>query len=137
MKETMQGLDMGAVETLIVWEEFVYKRLQIKNPHTGTEEVVFVTPEEEKNPKLYRDAESGVELDVLDNNLFVEWIVENYKTYGTKLEFVSDRSQEGNQFSKGFGGIGGILRYKVEFEQYDEPDDFDGGGNDSDDSDFM
>merc|ERR1719436_2012452 len=37
MKETMQGLDMGAVETLIVWEEFVYKRLQIKNPHTGTE----------------------------------------------------------------------------------------------------
>jgi len=138
MKETMQGLDMGAVETLIVWEEFVYKRLQIKNPHTGTEEVVFVTSEEEKNPKLYRDAESGVELDVTDNKLFVEWIVENYKNFGTKLEFVSDRSQEGNQFSKGFGGIGGILRYKVQFEQFDEPEENDGGGgNDSDDSDFM
>merc|ERR1712032_1202083 len=136
MKETMQGLDMGAVETLIVWEEFVYKRLQIKNPHTGTEEVVFVTPEEEKNPKLYRDAESGVELDVIDNKLFVEWIVENYKTFGTKLEFITDRSQEGNQFTKGFGGVGGIMRYSVEFEQFEEPD-FDDTGVDSDDDDFM
>lgn len=62
--------------------------------------------------------------------------VENYKTYGTKLEFVSDRSQEGNQFAKGFGGIGGILRYKVELETLEEPGDL-GDASDSDDSDFM
>ena len=30
---------------------------------------------------------------------------------------VTDRSQEGMQFCKGFGGIGGILRYKVAFEE--------------------
>jgi hypothetical protein len=29
----------------------------------------------------------------------------------------SHRSQEGSQFCKGFGGIGGILRYKVDFAQ--------------------
>lgn len=29
---------------------------------------------------------------------------------------MTDRSQEGMQFCKGFGGIGGILRYKVAFE---------------------
>merc|ERR1712217_765521 len=136
MKETMQGLDMGAVETLIVWEEFVYKRLQITNPHTGTSEVLYVTPEEEKNPKLYRDPESGVELDVVDNKLFVEWIVENYKTYGTKLEFITDRSQEGNQFTKGFGGIGGLLRYKVEFDVFDA-DDADPAAAEDSDEDFM
>merc|ERR1712176_476545 len=116
-------------------EEFEYKRIEIKNPHAGTTEVVFVTPEEEKNPKLYRDAESGVELDVLDNKPFVEWIVENYKTFGTKLEFISDRSQEGNQFCKGFGGIGGLMRYRVEFENFEEPD-FGDTGLDGDD-DFM
>lgn len=36
---------------------------------------------------------------------------------------MTDRSQEGMQFCKGFGGIGGILRYKVAFEDlamYDE-----------------
>merc|ERR1712050_437929 len=136
MKETMSGLDMGAVETLIVWEEFNYKRIEITNPHTGSSDVIFVTPEEEKNPKLYRDAESGVELDIVDNRPFIEWIVENFKTFGTKLEFVSDRSQEGNQLTKGFGGIGGVLRYKVEFEMLEEPDEFGGGGIDSDE-DFM
>merc|ERR1712113_1351683 len=109
--------------------------MEITNPHSGTSEIVFVTPEEAKDPKLYRDAESGVELDVVDSKPFVEWIVENYKTFGTKLEFITDRSQEGNQFTKGFGGIGGLLRYKVEFENFEEPD-FDDAGLDSDD-DFM
>jgi len=133
IKDTMQGLDMGAVETLIVWEELAIKRIEIKNPHSGTTNVEYVTPEEEKNDKLYRCQETGVELDVVTNVLFVEWIVETYKNYGTKLEFVTDRSQEGNQFCKGFGGIGGLMRYKVEFEMFDEPEV---GGDDSDD-DFM
>lgn len=45
-----------------------------------------------------------------------------------------DRSQEGNQFVKGFGGIGGLLRYKVDFnliadamdedEFYDSDEDY-------------
>merc|ERR1719215_2484298 len=100
----MTALEMGAVETLIVWEDLEIKRLEIKNPHSGTTTVEFATPEQEKNEKLYRDAETGAELDVLDNKLFVEWIVEAYRNFGTKLEFITDRSQEGNQFCKGFGG---------------------------------
>mmetsp|Transcript_60911 Transcript_60911/g.98628 ORF Transcript_60911/g.98628 Transcript_60911/m.98628 type:complete len:449 (-) Transcript_60911:128-1474(-) len=119
--DTMQGLEMGAVETVIVWEELDLKRLVIENPHTGKTEVHYLTPEQAKNEKLYRDPESGVELTVSDNRLFIEWIVETYKTMGTKLEFITDRSQEGNQFCKGFGGVGGILRYKVDFEIYAEP----------------
>merc|ERR1711972_100891 len=67
IKETMQGLEMGAVETLIVWEEFQVRRLQIKNPHTDVETILLLTPEETKNEKLYRDQETGVELDVVDN----------------------------------------------------------------------
>lgn len=40
---------------------------------------------------------------------------------GATLEIITDRSQEGSQFCKGFGGIGGILRYRVEFQnlEYD------------------
>lgn len=29
---------------------------------------------------------------------------------------MSNKSQEGSQFVKGFGGIGGLLRYKVDFQ---------------------
>merc|ERR1711957_733558 len=34
VKETVQGLDMGAVETLICWENLLLDRLEIRNPHT-------------------------------------------------------------------------------------------------------
>jgi peptide chain release factor subunit 1 len=50
----------------------------------------------------------------------VEWIANNYKTFGAVLEFVTNRSQEGSQFCRGFGGIGGLLRWQVDFAQLDE-----------------
>lgn len=133
ISDTMHALKMGAVETLIVWDNLEMKRIVLHNPHTGSEQCLFVTPEEERDPNLYQDKDSRVELDVLENQTFLDWIVDNYKHVGAKLEFVSDRSQEGNQFCKGFGGVGGLLRYHVEFENYDEPDL---AGVDSDD-DFM
>ena len=41
------------------------------------------------------------------------------------MEIITDRSQEGLQFVRGFGCIGGMLRYKVDFQamQYDDFDD--------------
>ena len=43
----------------------------------------------------------------------LEWLAANYKKFGCVLEFVTNKSQEGSQFCRGFGGIGGILRYQV------------------------
>jgi peptide chain release factor subunit 1 len=53
----------------------------------------------------------------------LEWLAEKYRDFGANLEFVSDRSSEGNQFVKGFGGIGAILRYALNFEQLADFDD--------------
>lgn len=39
------------------------------------------------------------------------------------MEFVTDRSQEGSQFCKGFGGIGGLLRYAVPLAELEVPDE--------------
>jgi len=55
-----------------------------------------------------------------EDTIFVDWIAENYKDYGCKLLFVSDLTSEGVQFVEGFGGIGGLLRYKMEMEDYEE-----------------
>lgn len=41
----------------------------------------------------------------------------NYKRYGINIEFITDKSSEGNQFCKGFGGIGGFLRYKIDIDE--------------------
>jgi peptide chain release factor subunit 1 len=46
----------------------------------------------------------------------LEWFANNYKQFGTTLEIVTDKSQEGAQFVKGFGGVGGILRYQIDLQ---------------------
>jgi len=69
------------------------------------------------------DKETGQEMEVIDQMPLLEWLAEKYRDFGATLEFVTDRSSEGNQFVKGFGGIGAILRYKLNFEQLAEVDD--------------
>jgi len=75
---------------------------------------------------------SGIEYEVLENITLTEWLLDFYKKYVTHLEIVTDKSSEGSQFVKGFGGIGGILRYRVDAVYDDE-----GNDNEFDDEDFI
>ena len=63
-----------------------------------------------------------------DPQPLLEWFSEKYTEFGANLEFVTNHSQEGVQFVKGFGGIGGLLRYKVDFTNLtsanDDADEF-------------
>ncbi|CAI7149085.1 CFC_collapsed_G0003320.mRNA.1.CDS.1 [Saccharomyces cerevisiae] len=63
-------------------------------------------------------------MDVVSEEPLIEWLAANYKNFGATLEFITDKSSEGAQFVTGFGGIGAMLRYKVNFEQLvDESED--------------
>lgn len=55
-----------------------------------------------------------------ENQPFVDWIAEHYRDYGCRLVFVSNLTSEGTQFVDGFGGVGGLLRYQVNIEEFDE-----------------
>lgn len=131
VEDTIRALDMGAVETIICYETLDCTRYEMKNPSTDEETVLHLRSDQEKDDKFFRDRENNVELEIVEKEPLTEWLVNNYKTFGAKLEFVTDKSQEGSQFCKGFGGIGGLLRYKVEFDEI-----FDAEFEDSDD-DFM
>ena len=124
VQDTLKALEMGAVETLIVWENLSIVRYILKNHETDDLITLNLTPEQEKDRTLFVDKDSGVEYEIVEKMPFLEWLANNYKTFGASLEIVTDRSQEGSQFCKGFGGIGGILRYRVDF-QVMEPDLFD------------
>lgn len=124
IQDTLKALEMGAVETLIVWENLNVMRYVLKNHETDDLITLNLTPEQEKDRTLFVDKDSGVEYEVVEKMPFLEWLANNYKTFGASLEIVTDRSQEGSQFCKGFGGIGGILRYRVDFQVMD-PDFFD------------
>ncbi|KAI9742032.1 MAG: Polypeptide release factor (eRF1) in translation termination [Cirrosporium novae-zelandiae] len=120
--DTLKALEAGAVETLIVYENLDVTRWTLKST-TGPEVVLHTTKEQESNRELFMDKESSQEMEIIEQTSFLEWLAEKYKDYGATLEFVSDRSSEGNQFVKGFGGIGAILRYKLNFEQLAEDSD--------------
>ena len=111
VKDTLIALEMGACETLIVWEELDINRHTLKNHQTGDETVVHLSPEEEKNATHFHDPETGVELETTDVMPLLEWFANNYTRFGCKLEFVTDRSQEGTQLCRGFGGLACLLRY--------------------------
>lgn len=91
---------------------------------TGDEKILNLSAEQEKDATNFVTSD-GVELETIEKLPLVEWFANNYKNFGAQLEFVTNRSQEGSQFVKGFGGIGGILRYKVDFMEHDYDDDDD------------
>jgi len=126
--DTLKALEMGAVETLIVWENLDITRYTLRNHQSDEEKILFLKPEQEKDKTHFVDKETGVELELVESMALLEWFANNYKSFGATLEIITDRSQEGAQFVKGFGGIGGILRYQVDFqsmEGFDELEDFD------------
>lgn len=116
VKDTLAALELGAVDILIVWENLDIDRMTLRNNTTMESTVVHLTSEQQRNETYFRGPD-GVELEVIEKVQLVEWFANNYKTFGTQLEFVTNRSQEGSQFCRGFGGIGGILRWKVDFAE--------------------
>ena len=134
VEDTLKALDLGAVENLIVWENLDINRYVLRNTASNEERTVYLNPEQEKNESSFHDPETGVELEVQDKQPLVEWLANNYKDFGCQLEYVTDKSGEGTQFVKGFGGIGGILRWKVDFVQLNEYEDAAGLDEQDDDS---
>jgi len=125
--DTLQCLDMGAVETLIVWENLEINRHVLINHQTNETFVKHLTPEHEKDTSHFVDKDTGVELESQEKMSLLEWFANEYKRFGCRLEFVTNKSQEGSQFCRGFGGIGGILRYQVDLREFEAGSDVDGG----------
>lgn len=134
ISDTLKALDMGAVETLIVWEGLDTIRNSLRNA-AGEEVIVYSSPADTSREKFI-DNSTGAEMETVEEaKPLLEWFAERYKDFGATLEFVTNKSQEGSQFVKGFGGIGGLLRYKVAFEDLgdlDDEDEFYGTDEDSD-----
>lgn len=57
-------------------------------------------------------------MELIESQPLLEWLANNYKMFGATLEIITDKSQEGSQFVRGFGGIGGkflknIINYLI------------------------
>lgn len=131
ISETMAQLEAGTLEQIICWENLNVIRLVLKNKETDSLSTMYVHPEKVDDQSLYKDRRSGEELEMVSDEPLNEWLVENYMKFGAQLQLVTDKSSEGFQFVKGFQGIGGFLRFKLEQEHfmpsnnhYEDEDDF-------------
>ena len=131
LKDTLEAMDNGSIEILIIWENLEYHRLTLSD-NNGEIFTEIIPKSKASNNSKYKNEISGIEYEIVENISLTEWFLDNYKKYVTHLEIVTDKSSEGSQFVKGFGGIGGILRYRVEanFEENE-------GNNAFDDDDFI
>jgi len=117
VQDTMKALELGAVETLMIYENLDYIRITTRLIGTQDLTVHLLRPNEES-----KFSGQGGEMEIVDKTALSEWMVENYKKFGAVLEFITNKSPEGAQFVKGFGGIGGLLRYELDLMQL-APDD--------------
>jgi peptide chain release factor subunit 1 len=113
INEVIKLLEMGAVKKIIVCESINYIRRTLMNKENKEEtKIAYVNPDQD------RAVESKwMTSDEID---FLEWLAENYKKYGIVLSIVTANTDLGSQFMKGFGGVGAILRYKVNMDLLDE-----------------
>ena len=116
--ETIEFLISGTIEKLILWENLEMFRFTLENSITKKEEIKILEKKEAEDSEFLKNMENETNSLIIKKELLSDWIVGNRKNYGANLFFVSDKTPEGNQFKKGFGGIGGILRYVVNPEEY-------------------
>lgn len=98
--ETIDALENGAVDLMIVWEKLPVIRHIIK---IGSDTSIIYSQNKDTPPIIPPNSE------IIESEFLVDWISEHYNEYGIKLEIVTDSSSEGSQF-RSFG-IGALLRY--------------------------
>lgn len=105
--EVKKAMAMGAIETLLISEDYDWIRVKLKC-QCGKE------IEKDTKPGVkHKCPNCGAVMGVLEEKDLLEVLSEEVKTYGSGFEIISSDSREGEQF-KNLGGIGGILRFKVD-----------------------
>jgi peptide chain release factor subunit 1 len=79
---------MGAVETLIVWENFDTMRYVLRNPQTQETKILHLRSDQEKEKSHFQDKDTGVELEHVEEMPLLEWFANNYKNFGKKFIFL-------------------------------------------------
>lgn len=124
VRETLNMLEMGLVKKLIVDENMDYIRVSTLDEATGEIKSEFVKDE----PCVEREG-----MEVISQEPALEWLLENYKKHKCELEMVSDRSSVGTQFVKLTGGMGAILKYKVDLGEDTQDGSCDSSMDEADD----
>jgi len=51
-----------------------------------------LTEKQAEDPKYFKDAQTGVELDTISEENLSDWLLVNYQHFGAKIELISDKT---------------------------------------------
>jgi len=63
VEDTIKAMELGALESMMLFEELEIKRYVVKNPFKGDTKTLLLNPTQEKNSKYFKDAETGKDLE--------------------------------------------------------------------------
>jgi len=124
--DTMYALTSGLLDTLLIWNDLRYMRWELVKSGGSATKVLYL--QEDKEP-----LEDISDWTVKSKMAVLDWVLEYYSDFGAQIELVSDQTDVGAQFVKGFGGLAGLLRYQTELpsindqlitDEEDEQDDY-------------
>ncbi len=107
--QVRDALLIGAVDILILSEDIRRVRLNVSCPSCGNKKQVLAADSTEE----IKCEKCGVEMNVDAVEDLVGELHKMADANNTKVEFVSGESEEGDLLKKAFGGIAGILRFRI------------------------
>ena len=102
------AVNMSAVDVLLLSEGLNKRRIAVKCPQGHEYEDTVNDADSKVECKI-----CGSNAEVVKNEDLVDDFFELAEPYNTKVEIISMDSEEGQMLMAAFGGIAGILRYKV------------------------
>jgi peptide chain release factor subunit 1 len=113
-KEVEEALSIGKVSTLLVSDAIEWMVFKFHCEKCGFGEE-FVAKEPSKfDSSSYKCGKCGstTQIEILEEIDYADWAMEKAHSTGATIYIVSTDTPEGEQFFKGFGGIGALLRYR-------------------------
>jgi len=117
-KEVRRALNMGAVDSLLLSEKLTKIRVTAECTQCHYQEQITTTEKEIRT--LYSKISAtkcpecqSIRFQVKDEIDLIENLGEIAETQGTKIELLSEETEEGTSLFYTFGGIAAILRFKI------------------------
>jgi peptide chain release factor subunit 1 len=111
-KEVEEALDLGKVKSLIISEGIEWMVYKFRCDRCGEEELKVVKEPEGFEANAYRCQKCKSPVEILEEIDYADHMLEKAQATGAEVIVVSNETNEGEQFLKGFGGVGALLRFK-------------------------
>ncbi len=116
-EEVRRHLEAGAVEVLLLSERLRKIRVKVRCESCGR-----TSQETTGNLEFYRRQLQGrscpfcgeAKLSLQESRDVVQELMETAERFGSKVEFISTETDEGRQLHESFGGVGALLRFRVQ-----------------------